>query len=365
MKSQHRIIIIGCWPPPSGGVASYTTDLYYNLLNMGFEVNVYATGNFTVSDNNIKKINLSPRNPTSFLLSLLRMFIEISRGSIIHTQSILTVFPRKYLFLFFFFLKKIKRCFLIETLHDATLIERYDQFSEKQKQLYFLIGRFINYLIVINDSLKDFCISIGIPEAKIVVISSLLPLNCLELEKDNVPLEFQKFSQKFKSIVVTSGAFIPLYDLKTVVCAFLRFSQKYQNSGLVILQNSFAIDDTYKKEILGIIKDKDNILLLKDVPREQVLSIFVKSDLFIRGAQFDSFGLSKVEAILMGAKVISTKAGITNFMEIYEYQNAESLLVVMQKALVIDNTKTDERKNYFQKLAIDNFNKIIDIYDSL
>ena len=96
-----------------------------------------------------------------------------------------------------------------------------------------------------------------------------------------------------------------------------------------------------------------------------LLSIFVKSDLFIRGAQFDSFGLSKVEAILMGAKVISTKAGITNFMEIYEYQNAESLLVVMQKALVIDNTKTDERKNYLQKLAIDNFNKIIDIYDSL
>jgi hypothetical protein len=332
---------------------------------MGFEVNVYATGNFTVSDNNIKKINLSPRNPASFLLSLLRMFIEIPRSSIIHTQSIMTVFPRKYLFLFFFFLKKIKRCFLIETLHDATLIERYNQFSEKQKQLYFLIGRLINYLIVINDSLKDFCISIRIPEAKIVVISSLLPLNYLEVTKENIPSDFKTFAQKFKFIITTTGAFIPLYDIQTIVKAFLKFQEKNKNSGLVILETSFAIDNVYKKETIELIKNNENILLLQNVSREQILSIFTNSSFFIRGAQFDSFGLSKVEAILMGAKVISTKAGITNFMEIYEYQNAESLLVVMQKALVIDNTKTDERKNYFQKLAIDNFNKIINIYDSL
>jgi len=360
---KRKIIIIGAWPPPSGGVASYTMDLYYNLLETNFEVGVYAKGEFRSSDNNVKRIYLTPKSPFYTCFSLLRMLVGIPRNSIVHTQSILTTHPDSRMLIFFFLLKKVKKCFLVETLHNATLIERYNQFSGKQKKLYFFIGKLINYLIVVNGPLKDFCISIGIPEEKIVIISSLLPLDYLEVKKENIFSKFEKFAQKFKFIITTAGAFIPLYDLQTIVLAFLKFQEKHKKSGLVILETSFAVDNVYKQKTIELIKNSENILLLQDVSREQVLSIFTNSSLFIRGAQFDSFGLSKAEAILMGTKVISTKAGITNFMEIYDYQNAESLLSVMVDIFIKEKIKIDRAKEYFRKLAKDNFKNIINIYN--
>lgn len=365
MNKQNIVIFIGAWPPPSGGVASYTQDLYYNFLNRNFRVIVYAKGNFKTNDQNIKHIYFSKKNPLRTLISLISIFIKIPQKAIVHTQSFLTSKPSILVIFAFLLMKKIKHIYLIETLHDGTLPERYQYFNKIQKHLYHLINLIIDKLIATSSNLEQFLKSIGISNSKLITVSSLLPVDYIQTSHNGLPDEIHKFLTKFSFIIITAGAFIKDYDLNTIVDTFVLFSKQYPNSGLIICETSFIENNSYKQEVLAKIKNKNNILILKNISRNLFLQLLSKANVFIRGCINDSFGLSKAEAILRGVKVITVNSGITDFMEIYVYGNLESLLNKLLEAKHKDQKDANKSKEYYQQLALDNLNAIINIYKNL
>ncbi len=362
---SHNIVLIGGWPPPSGGVASHLQDLYYNLRDKtSYKIIVYGSGNFKEELPDIKKLFSRQDHVLLNCFHLTKFLLEVSPHSIIHSHSFLTAHPSLIKLYLSLFLIKVKKCIWLETIHDETLITRYQSFSIRQRNIYSRINAHINKLIVISPNLESFFLSIGFSKNKIELINPLLPIDYLQ-NKISLITECKSFIQHKKYIITTSGAFIKDYDIDTIIQAFLNVKNLIPDIGLIILNTSFNNDEEYTKLIKILIKRAPNdIKIFQDLPRGETLAIYKETSIFIRGAKVDAFGLSKVEALLMGAEVVSTKAGIIKFMHLYEYQNVNSLSCAMLQILQ-GHKKINNSQNYYRKLAADNFRSIINIYKDL
>lgn len=362
MSKDRQIILFGPWAPPYGGVATHMKDLYKNLKSLNFSVRVFGYGNF-VPKHNIDKIYFSPRY--KWLWTLLKIFKSTSPGDIIHKHSVLTSYPDSYFLQTFLWLLKVKKLKWIETIHDETLISRYEHFPDSVKRQIPVYLSKAEKIITVSKSLRDFLIDLGIQKGKILILNSLLPLPTqLTTNKLETPQNLYYFFSSHSPVITTIGPFHPLYDFKTIVKAFLSLKYDYPQAGLIIINARFARDIKYEKEVKSLIEKLPNdILSLYELEREKVLYILNKSNLFLRGVGQESFGLSRIESILMETPVVATKTGETRYMILYEHGNPDDLHKKM-KAVLEGEIKIDinEAQAFFKRMADENLRRITDIY---
>jgi glycosyltransferase involved in cell wall biosynthesis len=133
------------------------------------------------------------------------------------------------------------------------------------------------------------------------------------------------------------------------------------NIGLLLIEGSFAHDEDYKSEVM---QQRDWIIVLRDIPHSQVLQILKRSDVFVRGVAFESYGLSRVEALWSGAPVVATSVGETRGMLLYDFGNEEELIQQIKKALF--NPFSEDIKvwgDYFSREANHNLMAVIRLID--
>jgi glycosyltransferase involved in cell wall biosynthesis len=70
-----------------------------------------------------------------------------------------------------------------------------------------------------------------------------------------------------------------------------------------------------------------------NVPHPDVFQIFKRSDVFVRGFGFDSYGLSRIEAIWAGLPVVATRSGETRGMLLYDFADVSALTRQLERAL--------------------------------
>ena len=357
--NSKTIILIGPWSPPAGGVAIHIKDLYTNLKHLGFKVKVFGYGDF-VAQGDINKIHFSI---FSWALFLLKFFLYTSPGDIVHNHLSLYTHSDKYFLRLFLLLIKIKKLRRIETFHDPSLISRFKTFPEITKK--YLIRSLVeaDRVIVTHKILKKFIYSLGVSKYRISIITPLLPFEFNIAKLDIV----DGFMQDHHPIITAVGAFNSLYDLATIIKVFYDIKKEYSKSALIIMKTSFSENRNYKKTIDHLIKKyRDSILILSDIPREEVLYILQKSSVFFRGSKEESFGLCKVESLLMGTPVVCTNSGETEFMNIYQYSNVNDLL---NKIIYVLKNKNDKRvkeaQSFYNKMAKENLKEIINLYEFL
>jgi len=364
MKKQKpcKVILFGPWPLPYGGVAVHMRDLFENLKLSGMPVKVLAFGDFKPM-HGIQKFKFLPLY--RYRWALFRALGTASCGDIVHKHSILTAYPVGHEKQIRDFLRiiRFKKLLWIETVHDETLITRYGAFPRETIREFpsYLLQAF--KIIVISEKLKVFLVGIGIPEEKISVINSLLPFQPPPTDID-IPEKINVFLDSHSPVITTSGAFSCLYDIKTVVQAFINLKQNFPTAGLVLIVPGFTRDEVYEKEVVSLINQAQaDIMLLEDIERTKLLYILKHSSLFIRGVLEESFGLSKIEAILMGTPVVATDAGETRYMTIYKYGESTDLYEKI-KTVLKKNLKQDleEARIFFRKTADENLRRITDIY---
>ena len=100
--------------------------------------------------------------------------------------------------------------------------------------------------------------------------------------------------------------------------------------GLLLLDGTFAREDDYRAEIL---RDRDWITVLENVPHPEVSEIMNSSDVFVRAFGHESYGISRVEAIWCGLPVVATTAGETRGMLTYEFGDENELVRQLKRAL--------------------------------
>lgn len=221
----------------------------------------------------------------------------------------------------------------IKILHDGSLPSRYPHFTPMQKRLLAFALRHINEMVVYSRELETWMRNEVDFKKPISFIPLLLPLPS---DWGNSPVGrdvaagLEQFGGHQKR-VCSIGVFIPSYGFDQLAKAVEHLRAETQTDiGLLLIDGGFASVDEIRKNTLG---GRDWITTLTNVPHSAMGNVFAAADCFVRPVEHESFGLSRVEAILSSTPVIATTVGETRGMRLYEFGDVTALTDHLRQVL--------------------------------
>jgi glycogen synthase len=359
-RNDARVTLFGPLPPPYGGVAVHVERLHELLLRRGFDSRVLTFGNPALSDSRVRAIRYGPVHWPIGLAALGRM---AGRGGLVHNQSQFAAYPRRLVLESLSIVAKLWKMRWVETFHDQTIVARFPDLPSGSRDLFVRAMRNATRIIAIGGSLRDFLVDVGIPEGRIVVGQPLLPPR---QERLSLPRRYASFFGEHSPILITVGALIPLYDFATIAGAFRELLAREPHAGLAIVVSGFASEPAYEREIWSILGNAaDRVLLVQDVPHDEVGALLQASTVLIRGPQVESFGLSRIEALFAGIPVVATDTGQTRFMTIYRHGDIASLISAIDRSSHTEPGELNAAARYYSDMASASLETILKVYEDL
>jgi glycogen(starch) synthase len=321
---NKKIVLLGPYPPPYGGVSIYISALFEFLKNRG--IHLWTYGDREISGPNVHYM----RDKRWGLVPLL---LRAGRGArIVDCTHFLMEYP-SLLVPLWVILKRLLRFEWVKIGQDGSLPSRYEDFNFIRRTLFRIAVRSVNEFVVLNEELEHWLKDkIGVKQ-DVSVIKNLFPISYPEAQPP-LPAEMETALEPFLKRgkkICSIGVFIPEYGFEHVAEAVQRLRlETGEDIGLVLLDGDFATNEEYKAAVLN---KKDWIVVIKNVPHPQVFQILKRCDVFARGFGLDSYGLSRVEAIWCGLPVVATRAGETRGMLLYDYGNVDELAAQLKRAL--------------------------------
>lgn len=321
---SRKLVLLGPYPPPYGGVSIYIKTLFEEIKNN--DVELWTYGDREISAPNV----FFMKDKRWELLPLL-----IRRGSnarIADCSHFLVEYP-SILVPLWAALKSLLRFEWIKIIQDGSLPSRYTEFNPVRKELFRLAVESVTEFIVISQELEDWLLrEIGVTQ-KVTLIKNLFPIRYSSAEM-TLPREIETSLAPYlhrNKRVCSIGVFINSYGFKHVAEAVERIRKESGTDiGLLLIDGDFAAEDGYRSEVL---RGRDWITVLKNVDHPLVFGILKRSDVFVRAFGLDSYGLSRVEALWAGVPVVATRAGETRGMLLYDFGNVDQLVERLKRTL--------------------------------
>jgi glycogen synthase len=169
----------------------------------------------------------------------------------------------------------------------------------------FLFRRF-DGLIGVNKELVDMFVKFGVPPAKIrLILPSSMPARVPDV---TLPGTISRFFATHSPVLLTVSGLEPEYDLPSQIEALGCLREMNPGAGLLIVGAG-----SLEAEIRDRIKATcyaDHILLAGDVPHQFVLRIMSLSDILLRTTLYDGDSIAVREALHFGLPVIATDNGM-------------------------------------------------------
>ena len=305
-----------------GGIVFLAVDLAREISKMGHEVTIYTTdldfsnGPNTFNKNlpRLEKFEKFKINRTHVWFSLKLFFINSSmlkqiekdKPDIIHTiglrsyQSIVAWRASK----------KLKIPLIVSDQGGLTTHPFLTQSSIISQILYRIQDYFIKKIIndstavsAANEYEKDIFLSIN-EKTKVEIIRNGINLQTL-ISKHN----FRKKYQIDSKFILFVGRFSKSKGIETLIHSFniIKNEKEIEDAKLVIM----GVDFGFEKEMEELIKKfklLDRILVIKNPPREDVISAYGESEFLVLPSQWELSPLVPLESFAFKKPVISTRS---------------------------------------------------------
>ncbi|HST53305.1 MAG TPA: glycosyltransferase [Pyrinomonadaceae bacterium] len=321
---SKKVVLLGPYPPPFGGVSVYISTLFESLGDSGLRLWTY--GDERVSGPNIRFMKDKRRE-------LLPLLLREGRGArVADCTHFLLEYPSA-LVPVWLILKRLLGFEWVKIVHDGSLASRQEKFSPLRRALFRLAAGGVTEFVVVGKELERWLREDVRVRQKVSLVGSLLPVEQNEADSQ-LPAEIEAtlggYTRRAKR-VCSVGAFIPEYGFLHVAEAVERLRRETQaDIGLALLDGDFARNEDYRARVL---RGREWIVVLKNVARPHVFRIFKRSDAFVRAFGLESYGLSRVEAIWCGLPVVATRAGETRGMLLYDFGDVDALTAQLRRAL--------------------------------
>ena len=321
---NRKVVLLGPYPPPYGGVSIYISHLFDMLRNRGVRLWTYGDGELKDEHAYFMKEKR---------LELVPLLLREGAGKrIVDSTHFLVEYP-SILVLVWVMLKPLLRFEWFKVVHDGSLPARHCDFGLLRRLLFrTAVGSVTEFIVVSEELGRWLREEIGVRQ-RVTIIPSLLPSShrafnaALPVETEKAVAPYIAHARRVCSI----GAFLPSYGFKEIAEALETVrAETGEDIGLVLLDGTFAREDDYKREVL---RDRAWITVLENVPNRDVYQILKKSDLFVRAFAYESYGISRIEAIWCGLPVVATTAGETRGMRLYNYGDTTELIRQIKAAL--------------------------------
>ena len=321
---SKKVVLLGPYPPPHGGVSIYVSTLFAHLKARGLHLWTY--GDREVCGPGVHFMKDKRRD-------LVPLLLREGRGARVGDCTHFLLEYPSALVPVWVLLKRLLGFEWVKILHDGSLPVRHARFPVARRALFRWAARSVTEFVVVSEELARWLREEVKVTQPVTHVGSLLPVPYRDVEGE-LPAEVDDLF--FDALwharrVCCVGAFIPEYGFLHVAQAVERLRRETgEDVCLVLLDGGFACDEAYREKVLG---DRLRITVLKNVPHPDVFKILKRCDAFVRGFGLESYGLSRVEAIWAGLPVVATRAGETRGMLLYDFGDVDALTRQLKRAL--------------------------------
>jgi glycosyltransferase involved in cell wall biosynthesis len=287
-----KVLLMGPYPPPHGGVQTNLVAIRKFLEQRGIECPVINLTRYRQEDSGGIYY---PKTPADVLRLLLRLEYDVIH---LHVGGDLT--PRHAGVMLLCSLIPGKKT--VFTFHSGGYPSSDAGRRAKSGSLRGFVLRRLDAIIAVNQELVDLFRRFGVDAARIKLI---LPYSVARPAADlPIPAFMEQFFCSHGPLLVTVSGLEPEYDLPLQIEALGRLRQKFPRMGLAIIGGG-SLEKAIRERIAAQ-PYAEHILLCGDVSHETTLRAIQRSALFLRTTLYDGDSISVREALHLGIPVIAT-----------------------------------------------------------
>jgi glycogen synthase len=291
-----RVLQLGPYPPPHGGVQSNLVAIRRFLLSRGIPCAVINLTRYRREDGD------DIYYPTTSL-EVLRLLTRL-QYDIIHLHFGGNLSPRLMILALACCL--MPRSKTVLTFHSGGYPSSKAGKSAAPLTFRGFVLRRFDRVIGVNRDLETLFRRFGVASGRIrMIYPHAISLDSME---SSLPDYLAQFFQTHYPTLVTVSGLEPEYDLSLQIDVLGEVRLRFPNAGLVIIGSG-----SLEAEVRTSIQSKsyaEHIMLCGDVPHSVTLRAIAESDLFLRTTLYDGDSISVREALLIGTPVIATDNGM-------------------------------------------------------
>lgn len=291
-----RILQIGPYPPPHGGVQTHVVAIRRYLRGQGIPCAVINVTRHRKPDADEVYY---PESALGVLRLLLRLHYDVIH---LHIGGNLTT----RLLALALVCVLMPRSKAVLTFHSGGYpVSEQGKTAHRRTLRGFVLRRF-DRVIGVNRELVAFFERVGVPANRIRLIHP--HALSAQAPADSLLPYLEKFFETNNPVLTTVGLLEPEYDLPIQIEVLDLIHKRFPNAGLVIV-GSGSLEEELRNRISSKPYAKD-ILLCGDVPHAVTLRAIAESDVFLRTTLYDGDSISVREALHIGVPVVATDNGM-------------------------------------------------------
>lgn len=329
-KDDMKVIQIGIYPPPVGGISVHIKRLKIYLEKNGIQCTVYNEGNLISNETNVIQIVSYKK----FILKLLFLKADIFH---FHTTN---KFMRMLLGFFKFFRKNI-----ILTVHGESLNNQLLNSGFLSRYLMIRSLKMIDTIICVNNKNTKQLHKLGFEKDKVITIPAFIYPKEVTKDFDKIPVKVWDFIHAQEFLVCANGNVRlyneeDLYGIDMLIELIYQLDTNGYNVSLLFTVLGVENQNVQEREYYKQLKEKilyyklENKIFLYEAIDTELYPILKCSQLFIRPTSVDGFGVSIAEAIFYNVpSIASNVCKRPQGTVIFESRNSNDLYTKVTKVI--------------------------------
>ena len=192
------------------------------------------------------------------------------------------------------------------TFHSGGYPDSPEGRSARPRTLRGFVFRRFDCIIGVNPEIVEMFRRFGVEASRVCCI----PPHWLPSEPPQAPLspELERFYGSHNPVLLTVGLLEPEYDLAMQIRSLERWRRRHPEAGLAIV-GSGSLEGELRRQIESV-PWRDHILLCGDVPHPATLRAIAEAAVLLRTTLYDGDAVSVREALHLGTPVVATDNGM-------------------------------------------------------
>jgi glycogen synthase len=292
-----RVILLGPYPPPHGGVQTNLVAIRSFLLNKGIPCSVINITRHRKPDADEVYYPAGPAQVLQLLARLPYDLVHLHIGGMLSNRLlalslICARWPGKK---------------SVMTFHSGGFPSTREGQALGRSSFAGFVLRSFDGLIGVNEEIIRFLHKMGVRPQRARLISPYAFLAGSTSDR-TLPPALADFFAAHDPVLTSVGLLEPEYDLPLQIEALTRIRQRHPQAGLLMIGSGSL--EANLRERIACNPSAAHILLAGDVTHEATMEAVVRSRLMLRTTLYDGDALSVREALQLGTPVIATDNGM-------------------------------------------------------
>lgn len=317
-----KLLLVGPYPPPHGGISVHVASAQRMLLRAGASCRVLDCGGH-------RQATAGPRGRVAGRLRLLEQIRDHARAGFtvhVHGNGHST---RSWLLLLACGYAGRGAQGRVLTLHSGLVPRFLDSCSVGARSLVRVALRAYDRVLCVNDSIHGALAPLHRARPRIETLPAYL-----EAPRPDAALasHVEEWLAAHTPVLSTALFFRPEYGFELLVDATARLRATYPRLGCLVLGGDAGSDAA--QELLRLRGLAAAVLLAGDVEHERCLAAMARSDVFVRATLADGDASSVREALALGVPVVASDVGHRPVgVALFRRGEVESLVAAIESQL--------------------------------